>query len=265
MKKSLLVFILLSCVYFMLQSSSSGVTSGQMADMTNSPVSSGSCANCHVGGSFESSMSIQLLNAADQPVTSYSPGESYKIKYVINATGASRYGIQSTVLKSDNGAAGVLTANSSNVKISTLSSRSYVDHKAPSSTNEFLVNWVAPAAGTGTVKIYSNALAANGTGSTDGDKLVSTAAVEITEGFSASILKKESDKAVLYPNPATQFIRFSGEEIPESMEVFTLSGKSVLKQFSGSELDIRQLTPGMYLVKVKTGDNTLVSRFQKSE
>jgi hypothetical protein len=265
MKRTLPLFLLLSVAYFTFQSSGSGVTSGQGADRTNSPVSSGACNNCHSGGSFQSNLTIQLLNANDQVVTSYVPGATYKIKYVINATGASRFGIQSTVLKDDNGSAGTLSANTANAKVSTLSNRTYLDHKAPSTSNEFIANWIAPASGTGKVKIYSNALAANGTGGTDGDQLVSASALEINEGSSASVMSKKIQALMVYPNPAANTLRIQSDQLPEWIEVFSMSGQKLLTEQRTHELNITYLLPGSYLIKVTTDGDTFVSKFFKSE
>lgn len=265
MKRTLLLFLLLSVAYFTFQSSGSGVTSGQGADRTNSPVSSGACNNCHSGGSFQSNLTIELLNANNEVVTSYVPGATYKIKFVINAIGASRFGIQSTVLKVDNGAAGTLSANTANAKVSTFSSRTYLDHKAPSTSNEFIANWIAPAAGTGKVKVYSNALAANGTGGTDGDQLVSASALEISEGNAANVMSKNIHALMVYPNPAGNMLRIQTTQLPESIEVFSMSGQKLLIEQSTRELNIAKLLPGSYLIKVTTDGETFVSKFLKSE
>lgn len=262
MIKSLPVFFLLSTLYFILMSSSSGVTNSQMADKTNSPVSSGACNNCHSGGNFASSLTVQVLDANNTPVTRYTPGSTYTIKYVVNATGANKFGIQSTVLNDDNSNAGTISAKSSNTKVVNFSNRAYLDHSAASLNNTFEATWVAPASGSGNVKIYTNALAANGNGLTDGDKLVTSEPVEMEEGFSATVLEKGTLSAVVYPNPSHQMIRVQTVDKVDRIELFSVSGESVLSAQTG-ELNIETLPSGIYMVRISAGNQTTTSRILK--
>lgn len=263
MRKSLPVFFLLSTLYFILMSSSAGVTNSQMADKTNSPVSSGACNNCHSGGNFASSLTVQVLDANNTPVTRYTPGSSYTIKYVVNAAGANKFGIQSTILTDKNTSAGTITAKSSNTQVVNFENRAYLDHAAASLNNTFEATWVAPAAETGNVKIYTNALAANGNGLTDGDKLVTSEAVEIEEGFSATVLEKGSLSAVVYPNPSHQMIRVQTSEKVDRIELFSVSGDRVLFTEQSHELNLESLPSGMYLVRISTGTEITTTRILK--
>jgi len=63
MKKNVLLTVLgLSFLAFLFLDASSGVASSQGKDRTGSPVASGTCANCHNGGNFNTSVSVQLLD-----------------------------------------------------------------------------------------------------------------------------------------------------------------------------------------------------------
>ena len=65
---------------------------------TGAPFDAGYCNNCHGGGNFTPQVSLQLLDQASQPVTTYVAGVSYTLNInVSTSTGLTpntRYGFQ---------------------------------------------------------------------------------------------------------------------------------------------------------------------------
>jgi hypothetical protein len=147
--------------------SSSGPINGGAGVRTGAP-SEGVCTNCHGGGSFSATISIQMLDGSN-PITTYTPGQSYTLRVEVGGGGGC-YGAQATVLtNSSNTTAGVLSAPNIGTSIRASGGRTYIEHNTRSSTGVFTANWVAPATGTGSVTIYAAGIACNGTGGTNGD------------------------------------------------------------------------------------------------
>lgn len=63
----------------------------------------------------------------------------------------------------------------------------------------------------------------------------------------------------IYPNPASSLISFTNSSLIESIEIYNLSGKLLL-QFNKNrdDVNVSQLSNGMYLVKIKTQNNRQV-------
>ena len=69
------------------------------------------------------------------------------------------------------------------------------------------------------------------------------------------IYKKEKEGINIYPNPTTKFFSISTDETDGVVEVHDLSGRMV-KTFSylRDSYDVTNLTPGIYIVVLKTKD-----------
>lgn len=70
----------------------------------------------------------------------------------------------------------------------------------------------------------------------------------------------------IYPNPATDFVNISARESIDSIEVFDLLGKSVLKaapKNSDFNLNIAHLRKGVYLLKMQAGDKQSTAKLIK--
>jgi hypothetical protein len=68
---------------------------------------------------------------------------------------------------------------------------------------------------------------------------------------------KSDDVISIYPNPASSTFFLMGDEI-ESVSLFSVDGrciKSFINYESGDRLDISDLTPGVYFVKVNNSDS----------
>lgn len=159
-------------------------------DRTGSPLSGGAtCSSCHGGGSFGTGLTVTVKNSLGNPVTSYSPGSTYTVEYqATNSMGSpAGFGFQSVCLTSSNANAGNFSAFSTpNSHIITLSTRKYAEHSGINTAGFFSFTWVAPSAGTGTVKFYSIANAVNGSGSS-GDQPSSPIQTTLTEAAPTTI------------------------------------------------------------------------------
>jgi hypothetical protein len=66
----------------------------------------------------------------------------------------------------------------------------------------------------------------------------------------------------MYPNPAKNKIHFETDLIIESVRVYNTSGSLILV-VQDNQVDVTGFTPGLYVVKVNTGDGVWTDRFIK--
>jgi len=163
---------------------SGGVGAILNQDRTGSPVSLGNCASCHSGGSGTTTVGITMKNSSGTAVTQYTAGATYTLELNVSGTSGNRRAVQGVVLTTANAQAGVLSGATGFSAISTVSGRQYLEHSTPATSLAsyvFSATWTAPAAGTGTVTVYSSGLAANNNGVTSGDLASANASLSITE------------------------------------------------------------------------------------
>lgn len=190
-----LLFVLFGCglAWFVLSSRSGGLAATSNQDRSGSPVSSGQCSNCHSGGSFGAQAAITVKDGGGNTVSSYIPGNSYTVEIVMSGSGAAGYGTQLSILDASNSNAGTFgSVITSNTQISTIFGRSLLEHSGISSTGIFQANWTAPVAGTGTVTLYGNGIAANANGGTSGDQGSAIANLSLSEAVATTISYAQS-------------------------------------------------------------------------
>ena len=140
--------------------------------------SGANCSACHGGGIYNPTVTLELLNSSNVPVTSYTAGASYTVRLsIIASAGTPQFGFQIMNARASNNA----NINSwgttlpTNVK-NTLTSggRNYIEHSAKLTNGILDIPWTAPIATTGTVNFYGVGNAVDGLGGSGGDNAVST-------------------------------------------------------------------------------------------
>jgi len=179
-------FFFLAFAMVLLQSRSSGVGAMLGQDRTGSPLSVGTCASCHSGGLFGTTMSIAVKDGAGTTITTYVPGNTYTVEYTVASGSGFQYGMQGVALTTTNAQAGSFgTPTSTNTQVSTVSSREYLEHSAPATgagTYTFTAPWTAPTSGTGNVTFYGIGMTVNGNLGTSGDDPSTTTTLVLNEG-----------------------------------------------------------------------------------
>ncbi len=147
-------------------------SSGMDGDYAGAPNDNGTCANCHGGGSISGS-SVTLSNVP----SSYVKGQSYPLTLTIvhgSPTGMSVGGFQIVATDgTSNGMVGAFSAPSG----TRVNNVDRLTHSTPqglsSGTASWTFNWTAPTAGApANVVFYYVGNAANGTGGTSGDAIL---------------------------------------------------------------------------------------------
>jgi hypothetical protein len=266
---------------FLLISSSNGRATSAGEGNTGAPGENApngrTCQTCHnTSAAIQVSLNIELLDPNGEAVSSYIPGETYTAKVVISAAAGNpvAYGFQLVSLLDDGNAEYNAFQNpASNVKLATTNiNRQYAEHNNPSSSNEFLVEWVAPDAGQGSVTFYAGGNGVNDNSATSGDgaAINSLTIEEGTNTFTQQIRQQELD-LVAIPNPASDFIQLElGESVEDNflLQIVTITGQVLRTQEVASsagktEVNISDLPAGQYVLLLQNDRYQAVERIVK--
>lgn len=142
---------------------------------TNASFDNGNCGTgtgCHTGGSYNPTVTLQLLDGTT-PVTTYTSNKNYTFRITITGTGTSsstEYGMQGVcVQSSSNNNINNWGSMPTGSKTYTISGRTYISHSSPRPSNVFNIPWTSPATTTGNITFYSAGIVANGNNQYTGD------------------------------------------------------------------------------------------------
>lgn len=255
------ILFLIPVFAFVLMSNAGGrVAEGN----TGSPGDGGSgnsCAKCHSGGSFGATLSLET----EVPAGGYALNTGYGIKVeILNSTGA-KHGFQITAERvSDNSKVGSFTDDGSDSQ--TFNGNKHVTHTSAGNAKKvWNFNWTSPTTDVGAVKFYVAALAANGTGGTSGDQVLTTSSAN----FSVLGLKKEQQlDFAMYPNPSSDNlnIQLPSGVLKADVELFDLSGRLLMNSkvtALNKSVNVADLSTGVYLVKIQSEGKTGTKQFLK--
>ena len=86
-----------------------------------------------------------------------------------------------------------------------------------------------------------------------------SAMAQESKGATAAYAQEPIEGLNIYPNPVTSdriYITSKSSQAKE-VEIFDVLGKRILQAtISGKELNVSNLTPGVYIIKIKEGDAT---------
>ncbi len=172
-KQTFLTLLLIVVCTLGLISRSSGPGFLQGQRVSGAPGDSGTCSNCHFGGTTAGgSINIQDVGGA----SGYIPGQSYTMQVTIIDPDAQRGGFQAVALDGSNLNVGTITAGTGN-RVVPLAGRNYIEHNTPRNFSAGQVAWTftwqAPNTNVGPVTFYTAGNAATG-GGTGGDAIFST-------------------------------------------------------------------------------------------
>jgi len=239
--------------------------------------SCGDSPSCHQGTAFGTSLEITLKDASGADVTEYIGGEVYTASVKINTTGSpQRFGFNLTsLIDSDNSSVNGFSNPSTNTKISTASTpsgRQYAE-QASFASNEFTVDWTAPAGGSGPITMYAGGAALNGNGSPAGDD-GTTMSVTINEKPNNvnDILAKQVTLTT-FPNPVVDQLNIrTVNTVAGTFDItlFNMVGAQVAQSqlyLSQGEnlntIDMSQLNTGNYILKITQDGNSITKKVLK--
>lgn len=253
---------------------SGGVAATLGSDKTGGPLSGGNtCSQCHSGGNYNPTLNVVVKDMANNIVSAYEPGMTYKLEVTITAVNGTPggYGMQTVSLDSADQFAGAFgTIYTPNTQVSSIGSVDYLEHQGASTTGIYSVEWIAPASNQGTIGFYMIGLAVDGFGSIAGDDVSAPTMFALPEA-QTSVQNLALDQISIYPNPATDGwkIDTKGKQ-PDSYRITDLHGK-VIRDFSTAdhnvdgwfEISARGLNKGMYVLEIVIGNDLIRLRLIK--
>lgn len=253
--------------YFIVTGWSTGPAhSGSL--MNGTPGVSGSCNNCHAGGS--GTTTIQSVDFKDDATgimvtdNKYKPGHTYTV--TIHAGGSGNqgfYGFQANFRRGSNSNAGSLSATQPGMAVATASGYSVIEHTSrltAMAPGHYMPSfkWTAPAAGAGTVTLHAILNAVDGNSSVSGDMPSAPFAKTLAEASTTAVATLNGVALAIFPNPVSNqlYVRLQ-EPATVSLAIFDAGGKAVAHQeivnAKETVLSINQLPAGTYYLRYTDG------------
>jgi len=76
---------------------------------------------------------------------------------------------------------------------------------------------------------------------------------------SLSLEEFNSDSFKIFPNPANEILNINANYPIDKIQLYSVLGKKVLQITNSSSIDVGQLSPGIYIVKIES-NNTFISK-----
>lgn len=224
------------------------------------------CAKCHSGNQYGSTVEVYITDTDNHNILGYDPGASYKVHVKINHTTGTPagYGFQMVGLidKDDTGLQNFTGFGSNVQEVQGILGRKYYEHKGVSNSNEFVMDWVAPNNGAGSVTFYAVGNAVNNNGANSGDG-PSSIEFTLTEGLllGNEVLANISGFSIL-GNPSLDEINLEINAkiaMEVNFRLYNMNGQevksSVQSLFAGKNkmvLDIENIEAGAYIIHIQT-------------
>jgi hypothetical protein len=246
--------LMIPTMAFILMSNSGGKSGA----FSGSPGDGGtSCTSCHSGGNFGASVAI----THNIPDTGYLLNTNYDVT-VTASSSASEHGFQMTAEKvSDDSKIGTLIAGSTS---SLTNGNANITH-TNASNSSWSFQWKSPSTDEGRVTFFAASVAANGTGTTSGDQVLTGDSGQIS---SLSIAEAKWLDFEMYPNPAAtelniQLSSGTNEAIVEFYDTMGRLSLSKKIDTSDPQINVSNLSRGVYLLKVLSEDKVGTQKFIK--
>lgn len=202
------------------------------------------CNGCHTGSPLNDGTGSVSISSPNMTNWEYVPGQTYQIDVTVSRSGNPLFGFGCEALTTSNQNGGTIVVTNTvettikNAVISSVTRRNIV-HKlnggASSDAHVFSFDWTAPASGTGNVKFYVGAVAANANGQNSGDHVYS--ASQLVTELGAGFAEAGGNKLGLrvFPVPASDYLEVNftagpGETVTGTL--YTIAGKPALSCFT---------------------------------
>lgn len=181
------------------------------------------CTQCHSG-------TVQAANASNGLVTTattYQVGQTYS--FAIGSLTNTTNGFQMTVLDNDGNKAGSFVAGAANTSIQNNNAKEYINQS--SKTQNWVVEWTAPATDVGPVTVYYAMNSTNNDGATTGDQVfIGTHSLtsDVTNGLTNYEKQDKKVNVFFNSNKNELNVKYSLKEKSNVMvQVVDLSGRIV--------------------------------------
>ncbi len=258
--------LVLCAIALTLLGNAAGAGLIQNADRTGSPISNGTCNNCHNGGNFSPDPLIEILDSGT-PVTQYKPGQTYRLRLTINASNnPSGYGFQLVGLNREDMDGGEFGMPESGTRTIDVNGRTYFEQSRRLSENQVSISWTAPPQGSGDIRFYAVGNTVNANGGTSGD-VAGTTSFTLAEADNSAVEDTELSKSLrMYPVPVDDYLNIElanpSQEI-EEVRIFDVQGRLVSTTTNTARINLSEMSSGAYVVAVTVNDEIAVKRILK--
>lgn len=243
--------------------SSGGVANVQKLDRTGSPLGQATCQSCHNQNVFSPTLDLKVLSG-NTPVTAYVPGQTYTLQVVVKgSSNAPVYGFQAVAMSGmGHVQAGSFQNAPVGVAVRTVNNRSYAEQSFPSTKDTFRLEWVAPLANTGDVRLYASGVAGNGNGSSSGDGSASGFLV-LPEDQASSLAETPAGVPSLTAVQRGGMLEITTPDLPGRLTLLDLSGRPLQTDWSqGGRVAWQSNLGGLHLLvwEDARGEQRLVTK-----
>jgi hypothetical protein len=277
MKTNFLLILAMALLgYITLSSRSGGAGSIANSEAAGTPGAT-TCMNCHLGGTFNPTTTIDIKNSAGTSVTTVQSDSVYDVSVTIVAASGTpgAYGFQAIFLENQNNTnigtfqnlgTGQTTKTFANGRVA-------VEHNTPSTSNSFSFKWKAPNVATATTAtLYAFAMAvnlnSNGTGDIgDGHTYQVTVQPSLPSGIAQTVSGVEM---TLFPNPVVNDVNVKisfDNETQLQLSVIAADGKLMKTQalnatagLNNLSINLSDLNAGIYMMVLSDDNKKLVSK-----
>ena len=265
-------FLLVSAIFWM--ANADGRAASQNAGNTGAPgdeILAGvprTCQTCHSTSSeITTSMSLSIKDVNGDDVTSYLPGQVYRVKISHIAAGApDQYGFQMLALiDSDESDVAGFSNPTGNTQIATANNRQYIEQNGSSTESSFEADWTAPIEGSGNVTFYFSGNAVDGNNMNSGDG-ADTGSTTIVEAPTSDVSNAFYAELQIFPNPSNGIFNIAGINNSEAtFELYDLLGARVMsKSILGQAIDLGAFSDGVYLLRIQNEKQSITKKIQLS-
>jgi hypothetical protein len=241
-------------------------------DKTGSPLSNGTCLDCHSNINFSPNLMVGLYDGETQ-VDKYDPGKEYTLRYeLMNSGSPAGFGFQTVALNSNDESAGSFSDLPDGFRMIELNNATYVEHESPRPVNSFEVKWTAPQEGGETITVYTGSVAINGNSSPSGDG-ADTNELILEPNTSGLIADKDfsEDSFSLKSNLVTNTLDldFSESNPVGKLSIIDNYGRlwmsESIRGIMGDyyEVPVASLAPGFYFIRYENEGKGSTLRFYK--
>ncbi len=277
MKTNFLLILAVALLgYITLSSRSGGVGTIANTEAAGTPGAT-TCMNCHLGGTFNPTTTINIKNSSGTSVTTVQSDSVYDVSVTIVAASGTpgAYGFQAIFLENQNNTnigtfqnlgTGQATKTFANGRVA-------VEHNTPSTSNTFSFKWKAPSVATATLAtLYTFGLAINSNSGSTGDIGDGhTYQVTVQPSLPSGIAQNESGvEMTLFPNPVVSDVNVKisfDKETQLQLSVFATDGKLMKTQalnatagLNNLSINLSDLNAGIYMMVLSDDNKKLVSK-----
>jgi hypothetical protein len=277
MKTNFLLIILFAALgYITLSSRSGGAGTVANQEAAGTP-GANTCMNCHLGGTFNATTTIDIKNSSGTSVTTVQSDSVYNVSVtVVAASGTpAAYGFQAIFLENQsNTNIGTFQNLGTGQTIKTFTNgRVAVEHNTASGSNIFNFKWKAPSdtiSQTATLYTYAMCVNLNSNGTGDsGDAHTYQVTIQPSTPSSVS-MNQSSAEMTLFPNPVVNDVNVNitlQKETQLQLSVFSADGKSIRNQtvnamegLNNFSMNLSDLSAGAYLLVLSDDTKKLRSK-----